>query len=89
MQHFQTVIGVFPPSALDKLQRWREIYPAEIIRVAIDEAAESGHRSWKYVDGILRGWQSDGVRTLGDVEARRAARKKPDQQHERKLEVLT
>ena len=89
MQHFQTVIGVFPPSALDKLQRWREIYPAEIIRVAIDEAAESGHRSWKYVDGILRGWQSDGVRTLGDVEARRAAREKPDQQHERKLEVLT
>ena len=69
MQHFQEIIGVFPPSALDKLQRWRKIYPAEIIRAAIDEAAESGHRSWKYVDGILRGWQADGVRTLGDVEA--------------------
>lgn len=89
MQHFQEVIGVFPPSALDKLQRWRGIYPAEIIRAAVDEAAESGHRSWKYVDGILRGWQADGVRTLGDVETRRAARKKPGQQPERKLEVLT
>ena len=89
MQHFQAEIGEFPRSALDKLQRWREVYPAEIIRTAFDEAAESGHRSWKYVDGILKGWQADGVRTLGDVEARREARKKPEQPQERKFEVLT
>ena len=89
IQHFQEALGVFPPSALDKLQRWREIYPAEIIRAAIDEAAESGHRSWKYVDGILKGWQADGVRTLGDVEARREARKKPEQPQEKKWEMLT
>lgn len=87
VQHFQEVIGDFPRSALDKLQRWREVYPAEIIRAAFDEAAESGHRSWKYVDGILKGWQADGVRTLGDVEARREARKKPEEalKCERKL----
>ena len=89
VQHFQRVIGELPPSAFDKLQRWREVYPAEIIRAAFDEAAESGHRSWKYVDGILKGWQADGVRTLGDVEARREARKKPEQPQERKFEVLT
>lgn len=87
VQHFQRVIGELPPSAFDKLQRWREVYPAEIIRAAFDEAAESGHRSWKYVDGILKGWQADGVRTLGDVEARREARKKPEEtlKCERKL----
>ena len=89
VQHFQRVIGELPPSAFDKLQRWREVYPAEIIRAAFDEAAESGHRSWKYVDGILKGWQADGVRTLGDVEARRESRKKPEQPQERKFEVLT
>lgn len=89
VQHFQRVIGELPPSAFDKLQRWREVYPAEIIRAAFDEAAESGHRSWKYVDGILKGWQADGVCTLGDVEARREARKKPEQPQERKFEVLT
>ena len=89
VQHFQRVIGELPPSAFDKLQRWREVYPAEIIRAAFDEAAESGHRSWKYVDGILKGWQADGVRTLGDVEARREARKKPEQPQEKKFEVLT
>ena len=89
VQHFQTVIGELPPSAYDKLQRWRGTYPTEIIMASFDEAAESGHRSWKYVDGILKGWQADGVRTLGDIETRREARKKPEQQHERKLEVLT
>lgn len=87
VQHFQRVIGELPPSAFDKLQRWREVYPAEIICKAFDEAAESGHRSWKYVESILKGWQADGVRTLGDVEARREARKKPEEalKCERKL----
>lgn len=79
VQHFQRAIGELPPSAFDKLQRWREVYPVEIICKAFDEAAESGHRSWKYVDSILKNWQADGVRTLGDVEARREARKKPEE----------
>lgn len=89
VQHFQEVIGIFPRSALDKLQRWREVYPVEIIRAAIDEAAENNVRKWRYVDGVLKGWQADGVRTLGDVEARREARKKPEQPQEGKFEVLT
>lgn len=89
VQHFQEVIGVFPRSALNKLQCWREVYPAEIIHAAIDEAAESNVRRWRYVDGVLKGWQADGVRTLGDVKARREARKKPEQPQERKFEVLT
>jgi len=79
VQHFQAEIGEFPRSALDKLQRYREAFSTELICKAIDEAAENGVRKWRYVDGILKGWQADGVRTLGDVEARREARKKPEQ----------
>ena len=89
VQHFERVIGIFPRSALDKLQRYCDSIPAEVICKAFDEAAESGHRSWKYANGVLKGWQADGVRTLGDVEARREARKKPEQQPERKMEVLS
>ena len=89
VQHFQAEIGEFPRSALDKLQRYREAFSTELICKAIDEAAENGVRKWRYVDGILKGWQADGVRTLGDVEARREARKKPEQPQERKFEVLT
>ena len=89
VQHFQEVIGVFPRSALNKLQCWREVYPAEIIHAAIDEAGESNVRRWRYVDGVLKGWQADGVRTMGDVEARREARKKPKQPQEKEWEMLT
>ena len=88
VQHFEQVIGIFPRSALDKLQRYRDSIPAEVICKAFDEAAESGHRSWKYANGILKSWQADGVRTLGDVEARREARKKPEQPQEKKWEML-
>ena len=88
MQHFERVIGIFPRSALDKLQRYCDSIPAEVICKAFDEAAESGHRSWKYADGILKSWQADGIRTLGDVEARREARKKPEQPREKEWEML-
>ena len=89
IQHFQEAIGDFPRSALDKLQRWREVYSTELICKAIDEAAENNVRKWRYVDGILKSWQVDGVRTLGDVEARRESRKKPGQAPEKKREMLT
>lgn len=88
IQYFQEAIGDFPRSALDKLQRWREVYPAELICKAIDEAAENNVRKWRYVDGILKSWQDEGVKTLGDVAARRDARKKPEQGKVKKLEVL-
>lgn len=89
VQHFERVIGIFPRSALDKLQRYRDSIPSEVICEAFDEAAESGHRSWKYANGILKSWQADGVRTLGDVEARREARKKPEQPLEQERKMAT
>lgn len=89
VQHFERVIGIFPRSALDKLQRYRDSIPSEVICEAFDEAAESGHRSWKYANGILKSWQADGVRTLGDVKARREARKKPEQPLEQERKMAT
>lgn len=79
VQHFQEVIGTFPRSALDELQRWRKVYPAAMICKAMDEAAENGHRSWRYIQTVLKAWQADGVRTLGDVEARRASHQQAKQ----------
>jgi DnaD/phage-associated family protein len=69
VQHYQRAIGDFPRSALEKLQKWRQEYSAEMILLAIDKAAEAGKRSWNYINGILSGWQRDGIRTPGDVAA--------------------
>lgn len=69
VQHYQRAIGDFPRSALEKLQKWRQEYSTEMILLAIDKAAESGKRSWSYINGILSGWQRDGIRTPGDLAA--------------------
>lgn len=90
MQHFQEIIGVFPPSALDKLQRWRKIYPAEIIRAAIDgsrrERASVVEVCRRDPERLASGWCPYSWRCRN---ARRAARKKSEQPQERKFEVLT
>jgi DnaD/phage-associated family protein len=69
VQHYQQAVGDFPRSALDKLQKWRQEYSTEMILLAIDKAAEAGKRSWNYINGILSGWQRDGIQTPGDVLA--------------------
>lgn len=69
VQHYQRAIGDFPRSALEKLQKWRQEYSTEMILLAIDKAAEAGKRSWNYINGILSGWQRDGIRTPGDAAA--------------------
>lgn len=69
VQHYQRAIGDFPRSALEKLQKWRQEYSTEMILLAIDKAAEAGKRSWNYINGILSGWQRDGIRAPGDVAA--------------------
>lgn len=89
VQYFQAVIGPFPRSALEKLQRYRESFSTELICKAIDEAAENGVRRWRYVDGVLSSWKTDGVQTLGDVAARREARKKPEQPLEQERKMAT
>ncbi len=74
VQHYQRAIGDFPRSALEKLQKWRQEYSTEMILLAIDKAAEAGKRSWNYINGILSGWQRDGIRTPGDVAANERCR---------------
>lgn len=69
VQHYQQAVGDFPRSALDKLQKWRQEYSTEMILLSIDKAAEAGKRSWNYINGILSGWQRDGIQTPGDVLA--------------------
>ena len=69
VQHYQRAIGDFPRSALEKLQKWRQEYSTEMILLAIDKASEAGKRSWNYINGILSGWQRDGIRAPGDVAA--------------------
>lgn len=77
IQSFEDNIGSFPPAASDALMGWREIFTDDLILLAIKKAALAGIRKWNYVNGILKVWKNEGVRTLGDVQSRDERRKPP------------
>lgn len=74
---YEANIGSFPPAARDALMGWREIFADDLILLAIKKAALSGVRKWNYINGILKAWKNEGVKTLGDVQARDQRRKPP------------
>lgn len=84
IRSFEDNIGSFPPAAKDSLLQWRQIFTDDLILLAIKKAALSGVRRWNYVNGILKAWKNEGVKTLGDVQARDQRRKPAaDQQQKR------
>lgn len=84
VRSFEDNIGSFPPAAKDSLLQWRQIFTDDLILLAIKKAALSGVHKWNYVNGILKAWKNEGVKTLGDVQARDQRRKPAaDQQPKR------
>lgn len=74
---YEANIGSFPPAARNALMDWREVFADDLILLAIKKAALSGVRKWNYINGILKTWKNEGVKTLGDVQARDQRRKPP------------
>ena len=65
-----------------------------MIHLAIHEAAQHNGRSWSYLDSVLSTWRKEGVKTPGDLAARRekmrSRRQQPQQTApEPRYEVLT
>lgn len=84
IRSFDDNLGGFPPAAREDLLGWREIFTDDLILLAIKKAALAGVRKWSYVNGILKVWKNEGVRTLGDVQSRDERRKPAaDQQPKR------
>lgn len=77
IRSFEDNLGGFPPAAREDLLGWREIFTDDLILLAIKKAALAGVRKWAYVNGILKVWKNEGVRTLGDVQSRDERRKPP------------
>ena len=92
IQDYEQEIGGFPRSALDKLQAYRAEAGDEMVHLAIHEAAQHNGRSWSYLDSVLSTWRKEGVKTPGDLAARREkmrTRRQPQPAPEPRYEVLT
>ena len=62
---------------------WREIFTDDRILLAIKQAALAGIRKWNYVNGILKAWKNEGVKTIGDVQSRDERRNPPAGQQQK------
>lgn len=59
-------------TCMQELQAFKEIFPDDVIKHAIDRALDRSKASWAYIKTILNGYQSQGVKTLAQaIEADR------------------
>lgn len=72
---YQDIIGVNMSSAAARalIDYTREL-GADVVCKAIDMAVDYGARNWAYINGILRNFQAEGIRSLADIEQREADR---------------
>lgn len=58
------------PDSMDALKAYVGVMGAEVCLKAINKAIDSGPEktNWNYINGILRNWQSRGVKCLADIE---------------------
>ena len=54
---------------LFRLQGWLNEFPVEVINYAFDQCVFQNKRTFAYFEGILKGWQSAGVKSLLDAES--------------------
>lgn len=56
------------PTEIMTLKSWLEDIPADVIIMAIQEAAKSNVKNVAYVEGVLRSWRSNGVKSVEDAK---------------------
>ena len=64
--------------AMEELNDFVASTSEEVVRHAIDNALDSGVRTWAYVRAILNKYEDAGIKTAGDAKAFDDKRKHPD-----------
>lgn len=78
MQIYHKRIGMIGPTQYEKLRFWIEEMGLEgaVVALAIEETVRSAEvPRISYLEGILRNWYNDGIRTLADLHERKRASK--------------
>lgn len=47
---------------------------ADLVKEALREAVLNGKANWKYIQAILRNWRHEGIKSVAQIEAKRAER---------------
>ncbi|HEY0757126.1 MAG TPA: DnaD domain protein [Ktedonobacteraceae bacterium] len=57
---YEQNIGLLTPMIASQLEDAADNYPAEWIEAAFSEAVQRNKRNWKYINAILRRWETEG-----------------------------
>lgn len=55
------------PLEIEIIDTWN-VYPYELVRLAIKESVSSNNRAIKYIDRILYNWKNKGIKSVADAE---------------------
>jgi DnaD/phage-associated family protein len=69
-EYYQEQIGVLSGSQLQRLEAYQFVdgMETELIKIAIDKAADNSKRSFGYVEAILKNWAQNGIKTVAQQE---------------------
>lgn len=77
IQHYEQNCGAIPRAVADSIAAALDKFPAELICLAIDEAAAANVRKWSYIAKILTRCEQTGIRTADAYRAEKARAKAP------------
>ncbi len=60
--------GTISPLVMEKMETWLEDTESPLVLYALEKAVLAEKRSYTYVEGILRNWTGQGIRTRKDAE---------------------
>lgn len=69
-EYYQNRIGLLDGFQLQKLEAYLAIdgLEPELIKIAIDKAADNSKRSFGYVNSILKSWSQNGIKTVAQQQ---------------------
>ena len=69
-EHYQERIGLLDGFQLQQLEAYQAIdgLEPELIKIAIDKAADNSKRSFGYVNSILKSWAQNGIKTVAQQQ---------------------
>ena len=79
MACYEQSIGTPPRSLVDAVREYLQTLSADIVCLAIEEAAAHGARNWAYIRSILNRCRDTGIRTRADWEEDEAGKNRKKQ----------
>lgn len=65
---YEQNIGLLSPLIFDKLVAWEEETEEELVLLALEKAVLAGKRNFSYIEGILKNWRNEGIKTRKAAE---------------------